>query len=98
MKHSLLLILALSGCTAFLPSEQVARQECTKYGYTPGTPAFIGCVERTANNISSMRSAHSNSYTPPPNMFMAPAQPVYQQRRHECVYRQIGNRIDCTSY
>jgi hypothetical protein len=61
MKTTLILLLAtlLTACaqlaTPFQTSVELARQECRKIGYAPGTQSFMQCVERQAINIRNNR-------------------------------------------
>lgn len=72
---------SLMGCaTASAPT---AQQACARYGYTPGTDAFAGCMERAerADAIQRQR-AMSNAavlLTPPTFNYPAPPQPRYCQ-------------------
>ena len=49
----------LSACaqlaTPFQTSVELAKQECRKIGYAPGTQPFMQCVERQAINIRNNR-------------------------------------------
>jgi hypothetical protein len=108
MKKILLLlsIIAITGCSAdlvrrqFQTAVEAATDDCRKMGYTPGTQAFVSCVDRTSQNIrNNAARAQSNNYNPAPPINFAPIPNTTQQynnnRGVSCVTR-LGGRVECT--
>jgi hypothetical protein len=56
---TLLLTILLTGCAQakyqFMTSVDIAREECAKIGYKPGTVVYANCVERQAISIRNSR-------------------------------------------
>jgi hypothetical protein len=95
MTKSLLVILiglSLTGCAQlgdqvaqrFKPAIEIAKEDCTKIGYTPNTPAYLQCVQNITNQLRQARAIESTA-------------PSYRNSHPTTIScRQVGSFVNCT--